>query len=57
MKTLTGYFIAVAIALVFLLCLMFFINNGVNFKRTAIFVTGYVVGMLALYIKMKWFLN
>lgn len=57
MKTLTVYFIVVAIILTILLCTTFFINNGAHFKRTAIFVSGYAIGMLAMYIKMKWFLN
>jgi hypothetical protein len=57
MKTLTGYFIAVAAALIVLLFVTFFINGGTNFKRTVIFVCGYLVGMLAMYIKIKWFLN
>ncbi len=57
MKTLTGYFIVVAIILFILLCVGYFMNGGANFKRIAIFVAGYAIGMLAMYIKMKWFLQ
>ena len=57
MKSLTEYFMAVAIVLGILLCIGYFMNNGVNFKRIAIFVSGYAIGMLAMYIKMKWFLR
>ena len=52
MKIPTEYFIAVAGALALVLCLTFFINNGGNFRRTLIFVAGFVVGMFALYLKM-----
>ena len=47
------FFIAIVIALAVVLCLTFFINGGTNFTRTVIFVSGFVVGMLTLYIKMK----
>jgi hypothetical protein len=57
MEHLTGYFIAVGLVLLVLLCISFFINNGVTFYRVAIFVAGYVVGMTALYIKVRWFLR
>jgi high-affinity Fe2+/Pb2+ permease len=46
-------FIAVAIALAILLCITFFINNGTRFERTAIFVAGFAIGMLTLYIKVR----
>ena len=53
MKTLTGFFIAVAIVLAILLCLSFFIKDSAHFKLTTIFVAGFVIGMLTLYIKVK----
>ena len=53
MHTLTGFFIAVAIALVAVLCLVYFINGGAKFNSAAIFVAGFAIGMLTLYIKVK----
>jgi hypothetical protein len=53
MKTLTVFFIGVAIALIIVLCITFFIKGGVKFNSTVIFVAGFVIGMLTLYIKMK----
>jgi len=53
MNTLTVFFIGVAVALVIVLCLMYFINGGVKFNSTLIFVAGFVIGMLTLYIKVK----
>jgi len=56
MKTLTGYFIAVAVALAVVLVATHSINNGAKFKSALIFVAGYLIGTMALYIKMRWFL-
>ena len=56
MNTLTGFFIAVAIALAVVLGITFFIKDGAKFNSTVIFVAGFVIGMLTIYIKMKWFL-
>jgi hypothetical protein len=53
MKTLTVFFIGVAVALAVVLCITFFIKGGVKFNSTVIFVAGFVIGMLTLYIKMK----
>lgn len=53
MRTLTGFFIAVAIALAVVLCITFFIKGGTRFNSTLIFVAGFVIGMLTLYIKVK----
>jgi hypothetical protein len=53
MNTLTAFFIGVAIALVFVLCIMHFIKGGAKFNSTLIFVAGFVIGMLTLYIKVK----
>jgi len=53
MKTLTVFFIAVAIALVVALCLTYFIGGGAKFNSALIFVAGFAVGMLTLYIKMR----
>ncbi len=49
----TSFFIAVGGALVVLLVLTYFIRGGVRFNGTLIFVYGFVIGMLTLYIKMK----
>ena len=56
MNTLTGFFIAVAIALAVVLSITFFIKGGAKFNSTLIFVAGFMIGMLTLYIKVKWFL-
>lgn len=53
MQTLTTFFIGVAVALVIVLCLMYFINGGTKFNSAVIFVAGFVIGMLTLYIKVK----
>ncbi len=53
MKTLTVFFIAVAIALAITLCLVYFIKGSGNFKFAAIFVAGFAIGMLTMYIKMR----
>ena len=53
MHTLTTFFITVAITLAIVLCLVYFIKGGPNFNLAAIFVTGFVIGMLTLYIKVK----
>lgn len=53
MEALTVFFVAIAVALAVLLCLTFFISGGARFNSTVIFASGFVVGMLTLYIKMK----
>ena len=53
MQTLTTFFIGVAVALVIVLGLTYFINGGAKFNSTVIFVAGFVIGMLTLYIKMR----
>ena len=53
MNSLTTFFIGVAVALVIVLGLTYFINGGVKFNNTLIFVYGFVIGMLTLYIKMR----
>jgi len=53
MHTLTAFFIGVAVALIIVLCITYFINGGVKFNSTLIFVAGFVIGMLTLYIKVK----
>jgi hypothetical protein len=53
MHTLTSFFIAVAVALFVVLCITFFVKGGMKFNSTLIFVAGFVIGMLTLYIKVK----
>jgi len=53
MKTLMTFFIGVAIALIVLLFIMYFIRGGAKFNSTLVFVYGFVIGMLTLYIKVK----
>jgi uncharacterized membrane protein YjjP (DUF1212 family) len=53
MKSLTVFFIGVAVALALVLCITFFIKGGAKFNSTVIFVAGFVIGMLTLYIKIK----
>ena len=53
MNSLTTFFIAVAIALAVALCLVYFIRGGARFNGALIFVAGFVVGMITLYIKVK----
>lgn len=54
MKTISPvFFIGIAIALVVVLCLTYFIKGGIKFNSTLIFVAGFVIGMLTLYIKMR----
>ena len=53
MHTLTTFFIGVAVALVIVLCITYFINGGAKFNSTLIFVAGFAIGMLTLYIKVK----
>lgn len=57
MHTLTLFFIGVAVALALVLFITYFIKGGARFNNTVIFVAGFVIGMLTLYIKVKWFLN
>lgn len=47
------FFIGVAIALIVLLFIMYFIRGGAKFNSTLVFVYGFVIGMLTLYIKVK----
>ena len=53
MNTLTTFFIGVAIALVLVLGITFFVKGGIKFNSTLIFVAGFVIGMITLYIKVK----
>lgn len=53
MKTLTGFFVGVVIALFLALLVTFFVKGGVKFNSTVIFVAGFVIGMITMYIKMK----
>ncbi len=54
MKTLSPtFFVAVAVALAVVLCITFFIKGGAKFNSTIIFVTGFAIGILTMYIKMK----
>jgi len=53
MKTLTGFFIGVVVALAAVLCITYFIKGGAKFSSTVIFVAGFLIGMLTLYIKIK----
>jgi len=53
MKTLAVFFIGVAIALAIVLCITYFINGGTKFNSTVVFVSGFVIGMLTLYIKIR----
>ena len=53
MKSLTIFFIGVVVALALVLCITYFIKGGAKFNNTIIFVAGFVIGMLTLYIKIK----
>ena len=53
MKSLTIFFIGVAVALAIVLVVTYFIKGGVKFNSTLIFVAGFVIGMLTLYIKVR----
>ena len=53
MKTLSVFFIGVAIALIAVPCITYFIKDGAKFNSTVIFVSGFVIGMLTLYIKVR----
>ena len=54
MKTIpASFFIAIAIALAIVLGITFFIKGGTKFSSTVIFIAGFAVGMLTLYIKIK----
>lgn len=48
-----NFFIGIAIALAIVLCITYFIKDGARFNSTLIFVAGFVIGMLTLYIKIK----
>ncbi|MES2314566.1 MAG: hypothetical protein V4524_01330 [Patescibacteria group bacterium] len=53
MHTLTTFFIGVAVALVIVLCITYFVKGGTRFNNSLIFIAGFVIGMLTLYIKVK----
>jgi len=53
MKSLNIFFIGVAIALALVICITFFIKDGSKFNNALIFVAGFIIGMLTLYIKFK----
>lgn len=53
MHSLTIFFIGVAVALLAVLCITYFVNDGAKFNNTLIFVAGFIIGMLTLYIKVK----
>ncbi len=53
MHSLTVFFVGIAVALAIVLCLTYFIRGGTRFNSTVIFVAGFVIGMLTLYIKVK----
>ena len=53
MHTLTTFFIGIVIALAIVLCITYFIKGGTRFNSTLIFVAGFAVGMITLYIKVK----
>jgi len=53
METLATFFIGIAIALVAVLLITYFIYGGTRFNSTVIFVAGFVIGMLTLFIKIK----
>lgn len=48
-----SFFLGIAIVLVLVLCLTYFIKDGTRFNSTLIFVAGFVIGMLTLYIKVR----
>ena len=47
------FYIGVAIALAVVLCITYFIKGGSRFNSALIFVYGFAIGMLTLYIKIK----
>ena len=53
MNNLTTFFIGVAIALIAVLVITYFVGGVVKFNSALIFVAGFVIGMLTLYIKVK----
>ncbi len=53
MHSLTSFFVGVVVALAIVLCITYFIKGGTRFNSTLIFVGGFVIGMLTLYIKVK----
>lgn len=53
MHTLTTFFMGVAVALILVLCLTYFMGGGAKFNGALIFVAGFVIGMITLYIKVK----
>ncbi len=53
MNTLMTFFIGVVVALIIVLCITYFINGGVKFNSTVIFVAGFAIGMITMYIKMR----
>ncbi len=53
MNTLTTFFIGVAVALAVVLCVTYFVGGGAKFGSALIFVAGFAIGMLTMYIKMR----
>jgi hypothetical protein len=53
MHSLTVFFVGIAVALALVLCTTYFVKGGTRFNSTVIFVAGFVIGMLTLYIKVK----
>jgi len=53
MNSLNIFFIGVAVALVAVLVSTYFIKGGAKFGSATIFVYGFIIGMLTLYIKIK----
>ena len=48
-----SFFVGIAVALAVVLCLGYFVKGGAHFTSIAIFVAGFVIGMLTLYIKVR----
>lgn len=53
MKSLTIFFIGIAVALAIVLLITYYVKDGSKFNSTLIFVAGFIIGMLTLYIKVK----
>ncbi len=53
MHSLTTFFIGIAVALIVVLCITYFVKGGSRFDSSLIFVYGFVIGMITLYIKIK----
>jgi hypothetical protein len=51
------YVIGVIIVMAVILCLARFVGGGIHFKKILIFFSGFLIGMLAMYIAVhlyKW---